>query len=396
MRLTHSLLSFGGVLGLLVTAAAPRSCDSERTPPFSHAQGSPIPVGPMAGCPVIADMNGDGAPDIVLACGTCCGGAPSDLSGHVIVLLNEGDGRFVESTSKRLKIGPSVRKVAVADVNSDGVLDVLAAEHDTYNVTVLLNDSRGVLRIAGSYPAAIGTKPHTHAIAAADFNADGHADAVTTNANDSTISLLLGDGAGSFSPAPGSPFRSGRHPYDSLAVADLNSDGFLDLAVPYLRGNKIGVMLGDGRGGLAAGGAWTVDARPGCVAIGDVNSDGRLDLVASHDDFGIIDVLLGDGAGAFAPAPGSPIRFASPVWQVVVADLNADSHADLALGGVSGDDIVIAYGDGSGRFSDAAASTIRSGTWPNYLAVADLNADGKPDIVVSNDRAGTVSVLLAR
>ncbi len=399
MKLQVRMLSFSGLLASLSPMAlwgGPEGICTPAKPSFGHAPGSPLAVGPMAGHPVIADMNADGKPDIVLACGACCGSPASPKSGHVVVLLNEGAGRFEESTVDRLKVGPSVRKIAVADFNSDGAPDVVAAEHDTYNITVLLNDGKGALRLGGSFPAASGSRPHTHDIAAGDMNIDGHIDAITTNANDNTISVMLGDGKGEFSPAPGSPFTAGRHPYDSIAIADLNGDERVDLAVPLLAAGRLGVMFGDSTGALTEGPKLAVSARPGYLAIGDVNSDGKPDLVSTHDDVGLVDILLGDGAGNFAPASGSPSKFTSAVWGVSIADMNDDKHADLVLGGAMGSDIVIALGNGKGQFSQGASMSVGADRQPNYVAVGDLNGDKKPDIVTGNYGAGTVAILLSR
>jgi hypothetical protein len=399
MKLSVGMLSFTGLLASttpLAWSGGPEGICTPAKPSFGHAPVSPLAVGPMPGRPLIADMNADGQPDIVLACGTCCGSPASPESGHVVVLLNGGAGSFKESTVDRLKVGPSVRQIVVAHVNADGAPDVIAAEHDTYNITVLLNDGKGVLRLGGSYAAASGAKPHTLAIAAGDMNADGHIDAITTNANDNSISVMLGDGKGAFSPAPGSPFAAGRHPYDSIAIADLNGDKRLDIAMPLLAAGKLGVMFGDSAGALSEGPKMIVGARPGYLAIGDVNADGKHDLVSTHDDEGIIDIFLGDGAGKFAAATGSPLKLTTAVWGVTISDMNADTHADLVLGGATGSDIVIALGNGKGQFSQGASMTVGADKQPGYVAVGDLNGDKKPDIVSSNYSAGTVAILLAK
>jgi hypothetical protein len=386
----------------LSLAALSFSCGRSALPsgPFTEAPGSPIDVGPMAGRPVIADMNGDQKPDVVLACGTCCGSQPSPESGHVVVLLNDGAGKLVRRGGPRTLVGPSVRTLAVGDVNHDGKLDVAAAEHDTYKVTVLLGDGAGALTPAPGSPfvAATGTRPHTHAIALVDLNQDSNLDIVTTNANDNTISVLLGDGKAAFAAATGSPFSTGRHPYDSIGVCDANADGKQDLVVPLLAGNKIGVLFGDGTGGLTspAEARYVVGERPGYVAVADVNGDQRPDIIGTHDDVGIVDVLLSDGNGKFAPAPGSPMRLATAVWGIATGDLDGDGKLDVALGGASGEDIVCLLGDGQGKFREATDWKLKAGRQPNYLAVGDLNGDGQADIVAANYGTGNVTILLRK
>jgi hypothetical protein len=380
--------------------ATPGFAGPSPQPAFAAAPGSPLMVGPMAGRPAVGDVNGDKAPDIVVACGTCCGSRPDPKSGHIVVLLGDGKGEFTDADGSPIKVASSVRKVALGDLNRDGKLDVVAAEHDTYNVTVLLGDGSGRFKAAPGSPIAAskGGRPHTHDIALGDANGDGKLDLLTTNANDNTLSLLLGDGAGRFAPAPNSPIAAGRHPYDALAARDLNGDGKLDVAVPNLMGNAISVLLGDGRGALAPApdSPISVGERPGYVAVADVNNDGRPDLCATHDDVGLVDVLLGDGSGRFKPAPTSPVRLAAPVWGLAAADLDGDGAVDLALGAMGENEPIVLLGDGKGGFAQAEGLSLGGGNSPNYAVAADLNGDGRPDIVTGNYGSGDVSVFLGR
>ncbi len=385
------------VIGVFLAQGGENDEPSRRAIEFAAAPGSPYRVGPMAGRPAVGDMNGDGRPDIVIACGTCCGDTPSAESGHVVVLLSKESGGFAAKGHRGFIVGPSVRKIALADANEDGALDVLCAEHDSYEVTLLLGDGEGGLAEAPQSPfvTASGSHPHTHEIASADLDGDGHADVLTANADDNSISVLLGDGKGGFTPAAGSPFSCGRHPYDALALADVDANGSLDVVVPLLAAGKIGVLRGDGRGALveSATDKYVVGERPGYVAIGDVNGDSRPDILASHDDVGMIDVLINDGGGRFVPGEGSPMRLKEAVWGITVADVDADGSNDAILGANTRPPIIL-VGDGSGRFVEAAPLTVPSGDSPNYVAVADLNGDDRLDMVTGNHGSGDVSVFL--
>ena len=359
---------------------------------------SPIALGPMAGEPAIGDCNNDGVPDIVVACGTCCGSPPSPLSGHVQVLLGNGRGEFRKAPGSPIAIGSSARKVALGDANRDGKLDIFVAQHDSYEVVLLIGDGRGAFKPAASSPivAASGPRPHTHDISTADLNADGKIDILTTNANDNTVSVLLGDGNASFSPASGSPFRAGRHPYDVVAPHDVNGDGKLDLVTPNLRGNAVMVMLGDGTGAFSdsPGAPFAVQTRPGYVAVADLNNDRKLDIVATHDDYPIVAVLLGDGKGSFKPTPGSPVRPSFAVWGIAIGDLNGDGFADLVCGSQVDNGVAILLGDGKGGFSQATKPPLRAGQIANYVALADFNKDGKLDIAATSYGSGEVVVFL--
>jgi FG-GAP-like repeat len=375
-----------------------KSGNGMKQPAFTAAPGSPIAVGPMAGEPAVADINNDGSADIILACGTCCGSRPSDLSGHVVVLLGDGRGGFKQSKDSPIKVAPSARKIALGDVNNDRSLDILVAQHDSYEVTILLGDGRGGFKRAENSPVLAGTGPrsHTHDIATADVNGDGSLDVLTTNANDNTVSLLMGDGRGGFNLSPASPISAGRHPYDVVALADFNTDGRLDLVTPNIHADSMTVMFGDGKGGFTSspGSPIKLGPRPGYVSIGDLNGDGKHDIVATHDDDPLAIVLLGDGNGGFSPAAGSPITTPKPVWGSAIGDVNGDGKKDIVMAGTFGHSVVVMLGDGKGAFVPASCSPLQAGQLTNYVALADLNKDGRLDIVATNYASGDVTVLM--
>lgn len=381
-------------------------------PRYANAESSPWPVGPMTGRPVIGDVNRDGHADIVVACGTCCGSKPDPASGHVFALLGDGAGMFVAAPGSPIKVGPSVRKLALGDLDGDGILDIVAAEHDSHELTVFKGDGRGGFsRSKAAAPCVINGSirnpatgssgipaPHTHEVALADVNGDGRLDILAAAVSVHGVACLLNQTDGTFIHAEGSPFRM-RTPYDAIAVADMNGDGNIDFIVPSVAGGEINVMLGDGTGAFAAAPAspLKVADRPGYVAVGDCNGDSKPDVFVSHDDITTISVLLNDGDGRLAPAAASPLKVMNNgfCWGITSADLNADGRLDLVIGNAATSDIALLLGDGAGKFHPAE-KTLKAGDGAGYVAAADLNADGRPDIVSGNYGSGDVSILLAQ
>jgi len=315
------------------------------------------------------------------------------------VLLGDGRGGFKAAEGSPIKIGSSARKVALGDVNRDGRLDAVVAEHNSYFLTVLLGDGRGGFSSAPGSPikSLDGTRAHTHEIVLGDVNLDGNLDMLSTNVNDSKVSVLMGNGNGGFAPSPASPVRTSRGPYDALVLRDFDGDRTPDLAMPNIHGNKIDVMRGDGKGGFAhvAGSPFAVRERPIYAGAADVNNDGKPDLLATHDDVGLLTVLLNDGKGSFSPA-ASPLQTSQVGLGFDAADLNNDGNVDLAMGVMGRGNPFILFGDGKGGFREGETLKLPGENRPEYAVLADLNRDRIPDIVISNYRPGSVSVLLGR
>jgi len=361
--------------------------DSESRPQlFVPAPGSPFPVGSAPTDVAAGDVNGDGKLDLVTA-----NASSNDLS----ILLGDGRGGF--RAGPPLDAGPRPHLVALADFNRDAKLDLAVTEHDSNNVRILLGTAGGRFeRAPGSPFAALNTtNPHNHGLRAGFINDDAHLDITTSNQNDHSVSILLGDGRGGFAPSGGSPFRTGRAPYPHT-LADVNKDGKTDIVTPDVGGNTLTVLLGDGKGAFApaAGSPMAVAPRPYFVAAGDLNNDGVVDLVATHDDISLVTLLLGNGRGAFRPAPGSPQDIGARAAECALGDVNGDGRLDFVAGMLN--TVAVWRGDGSGRFRPAPGSPYPVGRGGWAVALADLNKDDKLDVIVASVESNNVTVLLGR
>ncbi|HEY2586148.1 MAG TPA: FG-GAP-like repeat-containing protein [Tepidisphaeraceae bacterium] len=328
----------------------------------------------------VADVNGDGKPDVITA---------NASSGTVSVLIGNGNGTFqAQRTFATSFVGegnPEPMSVAVADVNGDGKPDLVVANSSFNEVVVLLGNGDGTFQAPQSFP--VGASPQF--VAVADVNGDGKPDIVASSLESDMVNVLLGNGDGRFQSQQS--FFVGSSP-NAVAIADVTGDGKPDLIVANYIDGTIGLLAGNGNGTFqsqqtfATGGSFDR-----FVAVADVNGDGKPDLLFTDSSPAQVGVMLGNGNGTFQ----SPQTFAvtNPPSSLAVADVNGDGRPDLIVGKEDGSAISVLLGNGNGTFQ--AEQTFGTGASPWSVAAADLNADGKPDIVTANVADGTASVLLA-
>ncbi len=312
----------------------------------------------------------------------------------VSVLRGNGDGTFGPATAEAVGLRPDA--VAVGDVNGDGRLDLVTANAGSTltgisadnTVSVLLGNGDGTFAAAVNY--GVGNNPV--AVAVGQFTGDGHLDLVTTNRGDNTLSVLPGKGDGTFGPAASEDVGSGP---TSVAVGDLNGDGRLDLVTANNFAFTASVLLGRGDGTFLAPGSLPAGVGPAAVAVGQFTHDGTLDLVAANPNEDQVSVLLGRGDGTFQPAATYPVATGGvglgPL-AVAVGDLNGAGTADIVTANHSDSTVSVLLGRGDGTFLPPAIYHV--GNDPDAVALGDLNGDGRLDLVTANKLDGTVSVLL--
>jgi Bacterial Ig-like domain (group 3)/FG-GAP-like repeat len=354
----------------------------------------------------VADVNGDGKPDLLVA--NYCVASTNCLNGLIGVLLGNGDGTFQPAVTYSSG-GFHAVSLVVADVNGDGKPDLLVANNCfshkncvSGGVGVLLGNGDGTFRSAVEYETGgFGAA----SVAVADVNRDGKPDLIVADwcvavhsCDHGMVGVLLGKGDGTFQAAV--TYNSAGNYALAVAVADVNGDGKPDVVVANCASASggscggggdgvVGVLLGNGDGTFQP--AATYDsggATANSIAIADVSGDGKPDLLVMNFDSGNVGVLLGNGDGTFQPAVayGGADAFGQP--SVAVLDVNGDGKPDLLVvdfcinsncdGGIG-----VFLGNSDGTFQPESVYG-SGGYYASALAVADVNGDGKPDLVAAN------------
>jgi hypothetical protein len=356
---------------------------------------------------VTGDFNGDGKIDIAVTHG-------SDQT--VYVFLNTGNGTFAAGATYPVPNGP-IANLYLADFNRDGKLDLGVPGGGTpgngfvQHPIVLLGKGDGTF----GAPIASGSLGPTRGVTVCDFNGDGIPDFASNNPSTGTVSVSLGKGDGTFGPAIVSP-RDNANYSRWITCADFDGDGKMDVAIADGNGvrNQVGtceisVLFGKGDGTFRTGGTYPspptqaswggapppVDGGPTVnpedVFAIDVNADGKPDLIETLYDHNI-NVFINNGDGTFQPAAGY-ITGEYP-RAVTAADMNGDGILDLVVGNVgcmaalagscldAPGSVAVMIGNGGGTFQ--APVVLRPFQFPEWVALADFDGDGLPDLAVTS------------
>jgi len=303
--------------------------------------------------------------------------APGRDFHEVWIHLGHGDGTFTtlpEFYSYNCPAG-----VAAEDFDSDGNVDLALGKFcSPGGLTVLMGNGDGTFGPEIDYaPGA-----QVYSVRGGDFNGDGEHDLIGIAGY---AFVLLGNGDGTFTAFenPGQPFFAG--------IADFDGDDMDDYAYPHDSSDTVRVELSDGDGSFTLDGTLSVGDAPTSVAAGDVSEDGIPDLVVTNGESNDISVLFGMGDGSFGSEQrytlGVPPEHVLQPWYVAIHDLDHDGRQDLVVsswfGGDDDPSIHILYGTGGGQFSAAVAGGMMFSQAFEF-ALADFNGDGETDLVRSS------------
>ena len=361
-----------------------------RDPTHSYA------VGDHPSAMVSGDLNNDGHLDLVVV---------NKQSNDLSILVGNGDGTFLDAVGYRVGEYPS--SVALGDLDGDGDLDLAVADEGSDDVAVLLNQGDGTFGergktagrrfLAGRSPAGV---------ALGDLNGDGDIDLAVANHYSQTVSILPGNGDGTF----GTALNCGTgHDPMGLAAADLDGDGDLDLAVAF-RGHDrfrggVSVLLGNGDGTFQEAFDHPAGWKPTCLVAGDLDGDGNQDLAVAYEGRSLyvrggLSILMGNGDGTFQDPrnyriPGVPVSLS-------IGDLDGSGEQDLAVllhdfgnlpepqAGIS-----VFLGNGDGTFRRGFSHTMD--VFHTSMALGDLDGDDVPDLALTlwtSENSGRLSLLI--
>jgi uncharacterized repeat protein (TIGR02059 family) len=280
-------------------------------------------------------------------------------------------------------VGDGPYSVTVGDFDGDLNLDLAVANSSANNVSILLGNGDGTFDPAVDYGA--GSVPLS--LAVGDFDGDLNLDLAVANYSDNNISILLGNGDGTFDPAVNYDVVNG--PY-SVAVGDFDGDINLDLAAVNYNVNNVSILLGNGDGTFDSAVNYTVGNNPISVAVGDFDGDLNLDLAVTNSTDNNVSILLGNGDGTFDPAVNYGVG--DNPSSVAVGDFDGDLNLDVAVADYNINKVSVLLGNGDGTFQPAVNYDV--GDSPTSIAVDELNGDGRLDLAVVDYGINKVSILL--
>jgi putative cell wall-binding protein len=283
--------------------------------------------------------------------------------------------------------GPT--EVIHADLNSDGFDELLvsAAFDDAVSVFTSVNGDGVYEEVVGSSFAVGGFSPN--GLTTGLFNADTFPDLVTANASSNDVSILLGNGDGTFG-APAT-FAAGSGP-EAVRSGDFDGDSDADLLVAAWGSNQVAILLGNGAGSFGAPSTIAVGLRPTDIRLGFFDADAVLDAVVANTNSNTISILLGNGSGSFVPAAPATYATGSGPTSAQLVDFSEDGKPDIVVSNVNSNNVSFFRGIGDGTFEPLAA--VPAGLGPFAVDMIDLDNNGELDLITGDTDGSTISVML--
>ena len=372
----------------LLLGALPMRAEAINSGLFSPYRA--VPTGSWPEAVQVGDVNGDGLADVVL---TTSYYFDPEHDFKLYVFLQQPDGQLAAAVlfPTNGNYPNPARSVQIGDVNGDGRPDIVLGNNN--NIEVFLQQSDGTLS-----PSVVYATPMAQIIRVGDVNNDGRADVVGLDWSSNNVAVFLQNAGGTLDPAV--MYSAPHGGYNDLDLGDVNGDGLTDIAVMSGQTSlpNVVVLTQAATGGFSTPVSYSV--APGVLtrglAVGDANGDGRNDIVVTYGGntpYSKLGVLYQNAAGGLDPAVSfDSLDIPEPVE---IADVNRDGRADIIVlhGGWVNAGVYLQNADGSLQAEELYAIPYASHYKPQGLAVGDFNGDGVPDIAVADYNYGLVTLM---
>jgi hypothetical protein len=355
----------------------------------TYRPGQALSVGGGPFALAAGDFNGDGRTDLAVA---------DQASDEVEVLLGNGDGTFRVGQVIALPSGVYPQSLVAGDFTGNGILDLAVAELGNFQtpgqVQILLGKGNGTFRLGQTL---VTPGIYAQSLVAGDFTGDGVTDLAVAEQGEfdfntgiaapSAVSVLLGNGDGTFQQGQVVPLPAGMYP-KALAAGDFLGDGLTDLALATNDASGSGnvtVFLGAGDGTFQVGQTLPVGANSAALVAGDFTGSGLIDLAVADSGSDDVEVLLSNGDGTFQA--GQALTVGSYPRSLVAGDFTGNGRTDLAVADQTSEDVRVLLGNGDGTFSPASDRS--PGPAPSQPFLVDLNNNGTPGLIV-REQSGAI------
>jgi trimeric autotransporter adhesin len=355
----------------------------------------------------IGDLDGDGKPDVAVV---------NNGANSVSVFRNTSVSGTIAAGSFAPKVdfatGAQPYSIAIADINGDGKPDMVTANLAANTVSVLRNTATSGSIASGSFAAKVdfATGSNPISVAVSDLNGDGKPDIAVANWASGSMSVLRNASTGSVittaSFAAKVDFVSGTHP-QSIATGDIDGDGKPDIIVANQGSTNVSVFRNTVAGGSITSTSFapkvnfTTGTNPYSIAIGDIDGDGKLDIAVANNGSNTVSVFRNTATTGSITSSSLALKVdyatGTTPYNVSIGDINGDGKPDLAVANSASATVSIIRNTSvsgsitSGSF--AAKVDFTTGTSPRFVAIADLDGDSKPDLAVANLLSNTVSII---